>query len=509
MFDEFLTVWFTLVTVVSFCLSVSASCHVILTKRDTATTLGWVGIIWLVPVVGLILYLLFGINRIKRRASLLRANQPNVEIPVAKAIATSDRLLDTVGDDCTHLNSLAQLTGDLTERPLLFGNSVTPLFNGDQAYPEMLKAIDEAKKSITLGVYIFDNDPSGRAFLAALRRAKDRGVEIRVLIDDIGSRYTWPPIPGLLREAGITVETFLPPRVWWRFPFSNLRNHRKILVVDGYLGFTGGLNIRIGNYLQTDWQNLPDGGVPAYLNEKKAKSLIPRKINYHPIRDIHFKLEGPVVTQMQEVFAQDWAFSTGERLIGEPWFLSHEADGPSLARGIADGPDEDFEKLRMTILGGLACAQKSILICTPYFLPDTTLATALNIAALRGVEVDVILPSENNISVVGWATMSKLWELLEHGCRIWFQPPPFDHTKLMIVDEAWTLFGSGNWDPRSLRLNFEFNVECYDEKLATQLAAHLQDKISRCHLVTLPEVEARPLRLKLRDGIAGLFSPYL
>jgi cardiolipin synthase len=180
-----------------------------------------------------------------------------------------------------------------------------------------------------------------------------------------------------------------------------------------------------------------------------------------------------------------------------------------LARGIPDGPDADFEKLRLTLLGAIACARSSILVVTPYFLPDASLLTALSVAAMRGVEVDIVLPGKNNLSLVQWASTALLWQVLEHGCRVWLSPPPFDHTKLMLVDGLWTLLGSANWDPRSLRLNFEFNVECYDRQLATALAVGVRANMARSRPASQFDVDGRSLPVRLRDGVARLFSPYL
>jgi cardiolipin synthase A/B len=262
-----------------------------------------------------------------------------------------------------------------------------------------------------------------------------------------------------------------------------MRSHRKILVVDGRIGFTGGINLHADNCLERH----------------------PRQ----PVRDLHFRLTGPVVAQLQSVFADDWAFSTGELLQGEPWFPAIEPEGPVLARGIADGPDDDFETLRLTLLGALACARSSVLVVTPYFLPDASLIAALNVAALRGVQVDIVLPTANDLILVKWASTALLWQVLERGCRVWLSPPPFDHTKLMLVDGVWTLLGSANWDPRSLRLNFEFNVECYDRELAALLTALVRAKIQQSRPLTAADVDGRSLPIKLRDGVARLFSPYL
>jgi cardiolipin synthase len=157
----------------------------------------------------------------------------------------------------------------------------------------------------------------------------------------------------------------------------------------------------------------------------------------------------------------------------------------------------------------LACAQTSVVIVTPYFLPDAALVSALNVAAMRGVTVDIVLPGKNNLRLVQWACMAMLWQVLKHGCRVWFTPPPFDHTKLMLVDGGWSLVGSGNWDPRSLRLNFEFNIECHDRQLASQLAELADEKIAKARRITLEEVDSRGIPTRLRDGMARLLTPYL
>jgi len=299
----------------------------------------------------------------------------------------------------------------------------------------------------------------------------------------VGTRYTWPSIKHTLRAHNIPFSTFLPTLIPGKLHYANLRSHRKILVVDGRLGFTGGMNIREGHLCE------PGGR--------------------YPIQDLHFRVDGPVVAHLRETFASDWEFSTAERLGGTAWFPPLSSPGQSLCRGIADGPDFDSDKLRLTILGALGCAQHTIDIVTPYFLPEQPLITALNVAAMRGVAVNIVLPEKNNLKLVEWACMAQLWQVLQRGCRIWLSPPPFDHTKVMVVDGVWSLVGSANWDARSLRLNFEFNVECYDRDLAGRLSALVRAKHSASRELTLADVDSRPLWRRLRDGFCRLALPYL
>jgi len=465
--------------------SLVASAHAILTKRDTRSTIGWVGLIWFSPIVGPIAYALLGVNRIRSRALQLRVGRQAVSHRLAAAAATPERLDAAVGPDGTGLRPLVRVVDDVTGTRLLDGNRVEPLDGGDAAYPRMLAAIDGAVRSVAIASYIFDNDPTGRLFAAALGRAVARGVAVRVLVDGIGAHYTRPPILEALAAVRVPAREFLPTSVPVFLSYANLRNHRKIMVVDGTIGYTGGLNIRDGCWL---------AHAPA-----------------HPVRDMHFELRGPVVTQLLEVFIEDWAFATDERLdSADAWRPDTTPAGSTLARGIRFGPDDDeLGRIKLVIAGALASARHSVRVMTPYFLPDDSICRGLDVAALRGVTVDIVLPAENNLALVQWASTALLWQVLGRGCRVWLSPPPFDHTKLMVVDAAWAMFGSGNWDERSMRLNFEFNVEVHDRDLAGRLDAHVADAVARSRRVTLDEVDARSLPVRLRDGVARLFSPYL
>jgi len=178
-------------------------------------------------------------------------------------------------------------------------------------------------------------------------------------------------------------------------------------------------------------------------------------------------------------------------------------------RGVSDGPEKEFRRLHLIIMGALACARRRVLIMTPYFIPDGPLISSLATTALRGVEVTLVLPTRNNLPFVQWASRAYLWELLQLGIRVFHQPPPFVHTKLLLVDGVWSLIGSANLDPRSLRLNFEFNLEVYDREFAEQLERDFVATVAVSREATLTEMDGRPLPVKIRDGAAKLFSPYL
>ncbi len=229
----------------------------------------------------------------------------------------------------------------------------------------------------------------------------------------------------------------------------------------------------------------------------------------HTVRDVHFRIEGPLVGQLQEAFVEDWAFSTREVLEGPDWFPSLTEVGDTTARVISDGPDGDIEIMRTVILGALSSARESVRIVTPYFLPDPGMISALGVAALRGVRVDIVLPEHVNIPVVGWAATAQLWQVLQPGCRVHLTPLPFDHAKMMVVDRKWAAVGSSNWDPRSLRLNFELDVEAYCTEFAVALDDLVAARIAGSRELTMEQVDARPFPVKLRDGLSRLMSPYL
>ena len=470
--------WPHLIAGLDFLAALLASMHALLHKRDSRAATLWLATIWFLPMLGPILYVVLGVNRIRRHARALG-------VPKTITGPIPEHLGESQPSGMEHLEMLERVVGRVVAQPLTPGNQIEPLLNGDAAFPAMLSAIHSAKTSISLATYIFDNDPTGEQFAVALGRAVERGVAVRVLIDAAGTRYSWPRINHHLKHARIPFATFLPSS-WlapWRVATINLRNHRKILVVDGQTAFTGGMNIRHGNVL---------------ADQPK-----------HPVQDLHFRVQGPVVRRLQEAFASDWTFTTREVLEGPRWFPELKPSGDIIARVITDGPDADYDKLRWTLLAALAEAQTSVQIVTPYFLPDQAVVTALNLAALRGVRVDIILPATSNLPFVHWASRALWWQVLERGCRLWLTPAPFDHSKLMIVDGHWVLLGSANWDARSLRLNFELNVECYGRDFANEMSQIIEHKLRGAREVTLAEVNGRSYPAQLRDAIARLFSPYL
>lgn len=459
--------------------ALAASAHALVYKRDPRSATLWLVVIWLVPTLGWVIYLLLGINRVRRKASTVR--EPVIRkrgsLPPAEALAAAEPVPPA------GFEGLRDMARRITHHELTPGNLIEPLVNGAEAFPAMLAAIDAARRSVTLSSYIFDRAGIGQDFIDALSRAKARGVAIRVLIDDVYVRLSRSSAFRPLQKAGIPVAAFNSPLIPARLHAVNLRNHRKLLVIDGCVGFTGGINIH-----EPYWR--PEAPETAE-------------------RDLHFRLEGPVVRQLAEVFIEDWEFTTGERLSGETWLADPPAAGDLPARGIEEGPDEHLDRLRWVFMGALHAARREVAIWTPYFVPDQAIIAALNAAALRGVEVNILLPEKSDHPIVDWASRAHFWQVMEHGCRIWLGSRPFDHSKLFVVDSEWCCFGSANWDARSLRLNFEFNVEAYGAALAAPLSELFRGALAETREITLAEVNGRPPATKILHGAARVFTPFL
>lgn len=465
----------TLITAASFL----AAGHALLHKREPRSAMGWIAFCLAFPLAGPFSYFLFGINRIRTRARKLHGEHgpaPQEGAPEGPEIEVSPDLVPR------KLRVLARISNAVSRHALVPGNAVTVLHNGEAAYPSMLEAIEEATSSVLLASYIFDADGTGRRFIDALARARERGVDVRVLLDGYGEIYSSPSPGRRLKARGVPLALFIPPKLVPPTWHLNLRSHRKILVADGRVAFVGGMNIG-------------------------DRHLAERLEDPARVVDVHFRLEGPVVGQIARVFCEDWEFAAREPL------APPEADaapaGDALCRTITEGPNEDLDRLVMLLIAAIGAARHRIRIMTPYFLPSREMIAMLQSAALRGIEVTVVLPGKNNLPYVHWATRNMLWELLQRGVRVYYQPPPFVHSKLFLIDDDYVVIGSANLDPRSLRLNFELAVEVFHAGVAQEISAHFDEARARSREVTVEEVDGRPLPVRLRDGLAWLFSPYL
>lgn len=467
----------SLLIIILWSLSIVSAGHALLSKRDPRAALVWIIVCLALPGFGAFCYWLLGVNRIRTKARAMQSQGQGM------------RWIEPVdstppGEICSlSCNCLLKLSNEVTRRPLTYNNSVDVLYNGEQAYPAMLEAIRSAKEHVFLSSYIFQADQTGRLFARELISAAERGVDVRVLVDAIGERYSFPRIRKLFRRTSVKNAGFLPPSLSWRSLYLNMRNHRKLLVVDSLWGFTGGMNI---------W----DRHLAAIRNN-------PRRVV-----DLHFRLQGPICTHLREAFMEDWHFATNEERQFKEWPEPHQK-GSACCRGISAGPNEQHEKLNWILIGALSCARERVRIMTPYFIPNRAQLAAINTASLRGVQVEVLLPAKNNLPFVDWASRGYLYELQEYNTRVYYQPAPFVHSKMLLVDDEYALVGSANLDPRSLRLNFEFNVEIVDRNLVAELIRHFDHARLQSDEVTMEQLERRTVPERLRNAFCKLFSPYL
>ncbi|MCZ8544510.1 phosphatidylserine/phosphatidylglycerophosphate/cardiolipin synthase family protein [Mesorhizobium qingshengii] len=487
MLETLATHWPRFLAIISVVMATVGIIHAVMTKEDVRAATGWVGVMVLSPILGVLIYAVAGINRI-RRASI------SAQRPLANDAASAKQDRDIAAEEALiverygpRFTGLRTLGDRVARRALKPGNAITVLETGDEAYAAMRAAIDGAERSILLETYIFDNDAVGLLFVDALAGAVRRGVTVRVLIDAVGARYSVPSILAHLRDSNITADVFNGNIVMGlRLPYANLRTHRKILVVDGTVAFTGGMNIRKG-----------------FSDEFAGSSSA---------RDTHFRVTGPVVADLFSVAAEDWRFAASEALKGDAWRIAPLSPAPGLpmlVRAVASGPDASIETNHKLLIGAFSVARKSIRLMSPYFLPDRELISALTTAARRGVEIDIVVPAVNNLFLVDRAMTAQFDQVLKHYCRVWRKEGPFDHSKLLSIDGVWAYVGSSNLDARSLRLNFEIDLEVLDTAFAGEIETRIGSAITSAVPVTLDSLRARPFLIRLFDRVLWLGSPYL
>ena len=367
--------------------------------------------------------------------------------------------------------------------PVVAGNRVTALINGDQAFPAMLDAIRSARRSITLETYIFASGAVGSSFAEALAERARAGVATHVLVDWVGSKELDGTLLKRMREAGIQVVHYNPLR-WYNLDRFNNRTHRKLLVVDGRVGFTGGLGI--SDLYSGDAQD-PDRW-----------------------RDAQFQVEGPVVAQMQAAFLDNWMETGGTLLDGEAYFPPLDSVGTQAAQTVESSPGGGTENLRLMYLLAIASAHRSILIANAYFVPNTLAVSMLVEARRRGVNVEIIVPGPVlDAKMVRQASRAKWGPLLEAGVNIYEYQPTMYHTKVMLVDDYWVSVGSTNFDNRSFRLNDEANLNVMDEEFAKAQAKVFAEDRARSRKVTLDEWRRRSLRERLGELVARMLRHQL
>ncbi len=462
-------------------LEILALIHALLHVRTPQAALGWCAAIATLPLVGTLAYFLFGINRVDSRAAKLMSEvliRRALRWRVSHVFARLEQVPPRFSLDDHPIIRVGE--GKPSSVFRTGGNHLDPLFNGDEAYPAMLQAIREARREVFLCTYIFEGPVYGEAFADALLAAHQRGADVRVVVDGLGTLFSRSKPWKRLQKAGVPLYRFIPPRLFPPQMLINLRNHRKVLICDD-IAFTGGMNLADAHVLGSASDN--------------------------HVQDLHFRCAGPVVRLLREAFLMDWAFVAEKDERSE--FLEIQAAGDMDCRVILDGPGSPTDPLQDLLCGVISCARRDITVFTPYFLPPREMISAFTSAVARGVEVRIILPAELDHPYVAWAGARSMQPLLESGVRIFFQPPPFAHTKLFLVDNLYTCLGSVNLDPRSLSLNFELNVEVFAPELNARMREYANAVLERSREISLAELLRKPLLVKLRNAATWIFSPYM
>jgi len=476
---------------------VLVSYHCMKTPREATSALVWIFSAWAFPLVGPLFYLMFGINRMpqkgwhKQRAdnALLAEREAREDEALAMAYwRTVHESLAATPSDPFIREIDAVIHTIIPHHPLLGGNQIQVWVDGDEAFPRMMDAIRQATHHVHIQTFIIGNDPVGRAFLDLLAQKARQGVNIRFLFDQFGctkavfSRLfsAYRGIPNFEIVGWTQANTFKR-----QFQF-NLRNHRKIMIVDGNVAFTGGINLH--------QENITRPGHP-------------------PIRDYHFEMKGAGVQELQYTFLRDWYFMTDENpevLLNTAYFPHLPPVGQALCRVINSGPTEDeMDVIADVFFECLVFARKQVLAVTPYFVPTSDLLHGFRSAARRGVDVRLLVPEKNNHFYAGMAGRARYDELLSAGVRIYERPPPFMHAKALIVDDSLALVGSANLDIRSLRLNYETNLAVFDPVFIQALKHVVLSDLAQSAEIRLEPWRRRPAHRCLLENFCHLLSPML
>jgi len=483
--------WLLIYEIVYVLILVLVSLRIIYDTRSSIKTLAYLLLVIFLPVAGIIVYFSFGINYRKRKMyskKLIRDEKLAKKLK-EDIFESSLHIFEKAADELRTNKELAYMLAKDTMSPLTAGNTIGLLVNGEKKFPEVLKAIQQAKDHIHIEYYIYEDDEIGRLIEKELIKKASEGVTVRFIYDDFGSRSIRSKLVRRLKAGGISA-----------FPFSkviflalanrlNYRNHRKIIVIDGHTAFVGGINIS-----------------DKYINEPgNAKKLF--------WRDTHLRIEGPGVHYLQYLFLCDWNFCAKDDVqpadLYFPSSSSLPVKGNKIVQIAASGPDSDTPTILFSILQAINLAATEILITTPYFIPGESLLDALTVASLSGVSVKLLVPGISDSRVVNAAAHSYYDDLLNAGVEIYLYRKGFVHAKTPVADKKIAIVGTANMDHRSFDLNFEVNAIVYDHELARELSNIFYEDIKNANKIDLGEWNARPRYKQLIEKTARLVSPLL
>lgn len=459
---------------------------IIMENRNPVRTLAWILMLLLVPVIGLLFYIYFGMNYRKVKMFSMKglgdfkwlqymSEDQKQRIKKAELLKKEDMAV---------VRRLMNLLLNNSKALLSRYNTVDILNNGEETFKSILLAISKARKYIHLEYYIIEKGELWNRLKTLLIKKAREGVEVRIIFDDVGS-WTLPKKDiKEMRIVGIQIYPFLPVRMPLFTNKVNYRNHRKIVVVDGETGFIGGLNFA-DRYLH----GLPDIGI---------------------WRDTQLKIKGEGVTSLQIVFLTDWYFVCQELLLNKEQYLPNKrVDGNVVMQTVASGPDSDWTSIQQAYFTLINMAKKYVFISTPYFMPGETTLNSLKTAAMSGVEVRMMIPYRSDSRLTHWCTRSYIEELLEAGVRVFQYRNGFNHSKVIVIDGMVSSVGTANMDMRSFEQNFEVNMILYDRNVSKKLATDFLNDLKGSSEISIQQWKFRPKRDKVKESLARLFAPLL
>ena len=458
---------------------------IIMEKRSPFKTIAWILVLVLLPFVGLVFYLFFGQEYRKQKLFSRRGIKGLRKIRKlsTKQLREINHIHLPLNSDVLDKKNIIKLLLNNSDSLLTTGNQCKLLNNGKEMFSAMIDAIKSAKHHIHLEYYIIDDDKTSRQIIDLLKEKSSEGVEIRIIVDDVGSWSLKKRFFNDLRENGIEIYPFMEVRFPRLTSRVNFRNHRKILVVDGKTGFTGGMNIA-NRYLE----GKPDIG---------------------PWRDTHLQITGDAVAALQVVFAADWFFVINENLSGDQYFPPLTEENGTPVQISASGPDSDWESIEQAFHAAILNARDYIYLTSPYLMPPNTILSALKTAALSGVDVRIIMPEKSDATTSKWCSFSYVEQLLEAGVKIYFYQAGFIHSKTLMIDNIFSSVGSANLDFRSLETNFEINAFIYERKFTRLMVKSFIQDMRDSREIKLHEWMKRPWHFKLRESLAHIVSPML
>ena len=466
------------ITIIVVCLVI------IFENRAPVKTLSWVMVIALIPVAGILLYFFFGQNYRKKKIFSRKGliDSDNVLNVAIKQIESLDQRLGEKSSRVRSKQHLMTLMLNNERSVLTDNNEITLLKDAEKVYDSMLEAIEKAEHHIHFEIFRFNIDETGNKFRQLLMEKASRGVEVRMIIDDVGSWSFKKRYIDETRRAGVQIFPFFPVRFPWLASKINYRNHRKILVIDGKTGFIGGMNIA-DKYLY---------GLP-----KLGKW-----------RDTHLRVRGEAVAGLNRIFLTDWYFLSGEILTRKiEYFPKAHGPGKSWIQLASSGPDSDWANIMQAYLSAIATARDRVYLCTPYFSPNESILNALKTAALSGKDVRLIIPEKTDSMIANWISRSYVSELLDAGVRMYFYVSGFNHSKYIVVDGVFSSVGSVNVDVRSFDLDFEVTALIYDEDFASELEETFMDDLRSSKELLMDLWEDRSKAEKYRESLARIMGP--